>query len=164
MAQIHTLTNAGLKPGRRGRVFPTRVFTFSQRMIDPLTTLIHTPRQTERGADLSGQAKTRLYMKQFLLIALCATSISVVAPVAAEASQIKRACLASDRQAATRQRCRCIQGVANDTLTSGDQSKVAKWFSDPHQAQVLKMSKSARDDALWDRYQAFGQLAQALCR
>ncbi len=103
-------------------------------------------------------------MKQFLLIALCATSISTVAPQAVEASQIKRACLASDRAAATRQRCRCIQGVANDTLTNGDQRTVAKWFSDPHQAQELKMSKTARDDALWDRYQNFGQLAQAICR
>jgi len=25
------------------------------------------------------------------------------------------------------------------------------------------MSQTARDDALWDRYQAFGQMAQAIC-
>ena len=141
-----------------------RAITFSNHMIDPESTLIHTPAQTERGIRPVRAGKKRgMSMKQFLLIAFCAASLTAVAPVV-DAAQIKRACLASDRQAATRQRCRCIQGVANDTLTNGDQKTVAKWFSDPHQAQVLKMSKSARDDALWDRYQAFGQLAQALCR
>ncbi|WP_170326821.1 hypothetical protein [Ruegeria arenilitoris] len=102
-------------------------------------------------------------MKQFLLIALCATSISAMAPQAAEAAQIKRACLASDRTAATRDRCSCIQRVANQALTRSDQKTVAKWFKDPHQAQELKMSKTARDDALWDRYRNFGQMAQAIC-
>lgn len=102
-------------------------------------------------------------MKQFLLIALCATSISAVAPATVEAAAIKRACLASDRSAATRARCNCIQQVANQALTNSDQKTVAKWFSDPHQAQELKMSQSARDDALWDRYQNFGQMAQAVC-
>ncbi|WP_170426627.1 hypothetical protein [Ruegeria arenilitoris] len=102
-------------------------------------------------------------MKQFLIIALCATSISAVAPQPAEAAQIKRACLASDRSAATRDRCNCIQRVANQALTRSDQKTVAKWFTDPHQAQELKMSKTARDDALWDRYRNFGQMAQAIC-
>ncbi len=102
-------------------------------------------------------------MKQFLLIALCATSISAAAPQAVDAAQIKRACLASDRAAATRDRCNCIQRVANQALTRSDQKTVAKWFNDPHQAQELKMSQSSRDDALWDRYQNFGQMAQAIC-
>ncbi len=103
-------------------------------------------------------------MKQFLIIALCATSFTAVAPQSADAAQIKRACMASDREAATRQRCSCIQKVANDALSRSDRKVVAKWFTDPHQAQVLKMSTTARDDALWDRYQAFGKLAQAVCR
>ncbi|MTI00516.1 hypothetical protein [Roseibium sp. RKSG952] len=102
-------------------------------------------------------------MKQFLLIAFCATSLTAVAPAPTEAAQIKRACLASDRSAATRSRCSCIQRVADQALTRSDQRTVAKWFTDPHQAQELKMSKTARDDALWDRYQAFGQMAQAIC-
>ncbi|MFY2823956.1 hypothetical protein [Ruegeria sp. MALMAid1280] len=102
-------------------------------------------------------------MKQFLLIAFCATSLTAVAPTPGEAAQIKRACLASDRTAATRDRCSCIQRVANQALTRSDQKTVAKWFSDPHQAQELKMSKAARDDALWDRYRNFGQMAQAIC-
>ncbi|WP_170473470.1 hypothetical protein [Ruegeria arenilitoris] len=102
-------------------------------------------------------------MKQFLLIAFCATSLTAVSPTLTEAAQIKRACLASDRAAATRDRCNCIQRVANQALTSSDQKTVAKWFTDPHQAQELKMSQSAQDDALWDRYQNFGQMAQAVC-
>ncbi|NOC46431.1 MULTISPECIES: hypothetical protein [unclassified Ruegeria] len=101
-------------------------------------------------------------MKQFLLIAFCAASLTAVAPVA-DAAQIKRACLASDRSAATRDRCSCIQRVADQALTRSDQKTVAKWFTDPHQAQELKMSQTARDDALWDRYQNFGQMAQAIC-
>jgi len=101
-------------------------------------------------------------MKQFLLIAFCAASLTAVAQVA-DAAQIKRACLASDRSAATRDRCSCIQRVADQALTRSDQQTVAKWFTDPHQAQELKMSQTARDDALWDRYQNFGQMAQAIC-
>lgn len=101
-------------------------------------------------------------MKQFLLIAFCAASLTAVAQVA-DAAQIRQACMASDRSAATRDRCSCIQRVADQALTRSDQKTVAKWFKDPHQAQVLKMSKTARDDALWDRYQNFGQMAQAIC-
>ena len=101
-------------------------------------------------------------MKQFLLIAFCAASLTAVAP-AVDAAQIKRACLASDRSAATRDRCNCIQRVADQALTRSDQKTVAKWFTNPHQAQELKMSQTARDDALWDRYQNFGQMAQAIC-
>ena len=100
-------------------------------------------------------------MKKLLLIAFCAASLTAGAPVA-EASQIKRACMASDREAATRARCSCIQSVADQALTRSDQKTVSKWFEDPHQAQQLKMSQTARDDALWDRYQNFGQMAQAI--
>ncbi|WP_209505718.1 MULTISPECIES: hypothetical protein [unclassified Ruegeria] len=101
-------------------------------------------------------------MKQFLIIAFCAASLTAVAQVA-DAAQIRQACMASDRSAATRDRCSCIQRVADQALTRSDQKTVAKWFKNPHQAQVLKMSKTARDDALWDRYQNFGQMAQAIC-
>ncbi len=101
-------------------------------------------------------------MKNLILIAFCAASM-VAVQQPAEAAQIKRACLASDRSAATRDRCSCIQRVANQALTRSDQNTVAKWFEDPHQAQELKMSQTARDDALWDRYQNFGQMAQAIC-
>ncbi len=102
-------------------------------------------------------------MKQFILTALCATAVSMAVPTEADAAQIKKACLASDRDAATRDRCSCIQRVANQALTRSDQKTVAKWFTDPHQAQELKMSQTERDDALWDRYRAFGQMAQAIC-
>ncbi|WP_171179837.1 hypothetical protein [Ruegeria sp. HKCCD8929] len=103
-------------------------------------------------------------MKQFLTMALCMLALAAPLPAAAAGGKIKRACMASDRPAATRARCGCIQRVANDALSRSDRVKVAEWFTDPHQAQVVKMSRTARDDALWDRYEAFGQLAQAVCR
>ncbi len=102
-------------------------------------------------------------MKKFILIVIGCATLAAIAPHVVQASQIKRACLASDRAAATRDRCSCIQRVADNILTRSDQKTVAKFFADPHQAQEVKMSKSAQDDALWDRYTAFGQTAQAVC-
>ncbi|TMV09750.1 hypothetical protein FGK63_01385 [Ruegeria sediminis] len=104
-------------------------------------------------------------MRQFLTIALCASTLAVANPSAILAStgDIKRACMATNRPEATRQRCGCIQDVANNALSRKEQRTIAKWFRDPHQAQTVKMSKTARDDQLWDRYEAFGQLAQAVC-
>lgn len=105
-------------------------------------------------------------MKYFLTAMLCAGTLGVTAPSPADAATgvINRACRASDRAAATPARCRCIQRVANDALSRSDRRTVAKWFADPHQAQELKMSQTAKDDALWERYQAFGQLVQAICK
>jgi len=34
---------------------------------------------------------------------------------------------------------------------------------DPEKSQSLKMSKRRTDEKFWDRYQEFGQLAQAFC-
>ena len=104
-------------------------------------------------------------MKHLFTIAFGAALLASAIPTASAArGDIQRACMASGSQAATRQRCNCIQGVANDTLSRGDQRTVAKWFTDPHQAQEVKMSKTAEDDTLWERYEVFGQLAQAACR
>lgn len=105
-------------------------------------------------------------MKNFLTALLCAATMTVAAPTASFAANgvIKRACVASDRAAATPARCGCIQRVANDALSRSDRRTVAKWFANPHQAQELKMSQTASDDALWERYQAFGQLVQAVCK
>ena len=105
-------------------------------------------------------------MKYFLTALLCAGTLSIAAPTASFAANgvIKRACVASDRAAATPKRCGCIQRVANDALTRSDRRTVAKWFADPHKAQELKMSQTASDDALWERYEAFGQLVQAICK
>lgn len=79
------------------------------------------------------------------------------------AGPIERACVASDRGAANRAACACIQSVADMTLTGGDQRKAAKFFSDPERAQDVFLSKRSADDAFWDRYQNFGATAEAYC-
>lgn len=77
---------------------------------------------------------------------------------------ISRACLASDRRARNSQLCGCIQTVANQSLSSADQRKAARFFKKPQRAQDIKMSKTAADDAFWDRYRAFASRSEGLCR
>ena len=83
---------------------------------------------------------------------------------AAFAGPVESACLRSDRDAANRQLCSCIQRVANVTLNGGDQRMVATFFKDPDKAQKVRMSKSNRDDAFWDRYFMFGLQAAMACQ
>lgn len=84
-------------------------------------------------------------------------------PAVGLAGPIERACLRSDRDAANRAVCSCIQQVADMTLTGGDQRQAAKFFADPERAQSVFLSKRASDDAFWDRYKNFGATAEAYC-
>ncbi len=104
-------------------------------------------------------------MKRFILAALGAVVLvtTAPAPVLAGLGVIDRACRKSDRSAATPQLCRCIQKVANSSLNTNERRKVAKWFSDPHQAQVVRQSDRRSDEDLWLRYKAFGEKAKATC-
>lgn len=77
---------------------------------------------------------------------------------------IERACIKSDRKAASRNLCGCIQQVADLTLSSSDQRLAATFFKDPHKAQVVRQSDRATHEAFWKRYKAFGQTAQAYCK
>ena len=79
------------------------------------------------------------------------------------ASNIERACIASDRQAANRPLCRCIQEVANLTLSPADQKLAAKFFDDPHRAQTVRQSNNRRHEKFWERYKTFGTSAQEFC-
>ena len=81
----------------------------------------------------------------------------------ATAGVIERACLNSDRPAANRSLCGCIQGVADATLTRVEQRRAAKFFSDPHMAQVVRQSDVATDEVFWQRYKAFGATAANYC-
>ncbi len=90
-----------------------------------------------------------------LLLSLTATT--------AVAGPIERACLQSDRQAANRQVCACIQQVADMTLRGTDQRKAAVFFRDPERAQSVRMSKSNADNDFWARYKSFGEQAEAYC-
>ncbi len=89
--------------------------------------------------------------------------LALFLPAAAFAGPIERACLNSDRKAATRALCGCIQQVADVTLRSGDQRRAAAFFRDPDQAQKIRLSKRGGDDAFWLRYKAFGEQAEAYC-
>jgi hypothetical protein len=82
---------------------------------------------------------------------------------AADAGPIERACMSSDRKAASAALCSCIQRVADLTLRGGDQRLAAKFFRDPDAAQDMRMSQRDADDAFWDRYKNFGETASAYC-
>ena len=79
------------------------------------------------------------------------------------AGPIESACVKSDRKAASRALCGCIQQVADMTLSGGEQRRAAQFFRDPDQAQKVRMSKSDRDNAFWARYKNFGETASAYC-
>jgi hypothetical protein len=76
---------------------------------------------------------------------------------------IARACNASDREAANRQSCACIQRVASASLSSADQRRGARFFGNPDRAQSVRLSDTRADDAFWERWTAFGERAAATC-
>ena len=99
-----------------------------------------------------------------MLFGAAFAGLSLMMVGAASAGPIENACLRSDRDAANRQLCSCIQRVANVTLGGGDQRLVASFFKNPDKAQTVRMSQSARDDAFWDRYKVFGEQAAMACQ
>jgi hypothetical protein len=82
---------------------------------------------------------------------------------AAFAGPVESACNRSDRKAANNAVCSCIQQVADSTLRGTDQRRAAKLLNDPDKAHKIWMSKNNGDDAFWDRYKKFGDMAQAYC-
>ena len=99
----------------------------------------------------------------FLTAAVTASLLLPLAATAAAAGPIEKACLNSDRRGASRAMCNCIQEAADMTLRGADQRRAAKFFSDPEEAQQVRMSDRESDNAFWDRYKAFGDSARALC-
>jgi hypothetical protein len=102
-------------------------------------------------------------MKTTLLAAGAAAVCMGLWATTAAAGPIETACLRSDRQAANRSVCNCIQQVADQTLAGSDQRRAAKFFSDPDRAHSTWMSKSSGDDAFWERYKIFGSQAETYC-
>ena len=103
-------------------------------------------------------------MKKTVLLATCvALSLPLFGGVAFAGGPIEKACLHSDRKAANRSVCGCIQDAADETMRGSDQRRAAKLFTDPQKAREVKLSKSKSDDEFWDRYKAFGAAAQAMC-
>lgn len=81
---------------------------------------------------------------------------------AAQAEQIRRACLGSERAGDARL-CTCIQSAADRTLSRKDQKLAASFFADPDRAQEIRMSDRRSHEKFWERYKAFGAFASALC-
>ncbi len=106
----------------------------------------------------------KLLLPGVLAVALAAPFFVISAPAADARSTIERACLRSDRSAASRPLCGCIQRVADQMLTRRDQRMAAKFFRDPHMAQEIRQSDVAWHEAFWKRYTAFGTTAGNICR
>lgn len=99
-------------------------------------------------------------------ISLLAAALAVAVPIfssMAMAGPIESACNRSDRKSASRSLCRCIEQVADQTLSGSDQRRAATFLKDPEKAHKAWMSKRDADDAFWDRYKAFGAQAEAYC-
>ena len=98
-----------------------------------------------------------------LALALAAPLGVMTAPAADAGSTIERACLKSNRRAASKPLCDCIQRVADQMLTRRDQKMAAKFFADPHRAQEIRQSDRASHEEFWKRYKAFGTSAGNIC-
>lgn len=101
-------------------------------------------------------------MKYVIPAALLAALMLTMAPPV-QAGPIDRACMSSPRKQKSPQLCRCIQQVANATLTRGEQRKAAKFFRDPHKAQETRQSDNPANERFWKRYKAFGSQASQTC-
>lgn len=82
---------------------------------------------------------------------------------AAFAGTIERACLGSGQSAANPALCGCIQAIADRTLSASDQRMAARFFKDPHMAQVIRQSDRASDEVFWKKYKVFGATAGQHC-
>ncbi len=87
---------------------------------------------------------------------------AATAPLA-QAQQIERACLRSDREARSRALCGCIQQAANLTLSARDQKLAASFFSKPERLEDMQASDRAARSRFLERYAAYVQAARAFC-
>lgn len=76
---------------------------------------------------------------------------------------ISQACLEADRRAASPALCSCVQQVANQSLSGGDQARAVAFFENPQLAQDTRQSDRPSDERFWDRYRAFTDLASEIC-
>ncbi len=94
---------------------------------------------------------------------LILSSFLILAPTLSSAEAVRRACLASERQAAAPRLCKCIQIAADATLDPSGQALAASFFADPHRAQEIRQSKQRGHGEFWERYKEFSALAKAFC-
>ncbi len=97
---------------------------------------------------------------------LAAVALVLTLPIlanTAHAGPIESACIRSDRAQASSALCRCIDSVAQQTLTRSEQRRAASFFRDPDLAQAVRMSKREADNVFWARYRSFGETAELYC-
>jgi len=95
----------------------------------------------------------------FLIAMMVATGWAQVA----DANAIRRACLKSDRQAASRSLCSCIQDAADATLNRSEQQRGARFFANPQALQDLRQSSSSSNSRFWKNWKNFGVAAKNYC-
>lgn len=76
---------------------------------------------------------------------------------------IQVACQTGGRKEANPSLCRCIQFVANQSLSGGDQRMAVDFFKEPHRAQEIRQSDNPRHEEFWQRYRAFADASEGLC-
>jgi hypothetical protein len=87
--------------------------------------------------------------------------VRAVQPVAS--GPLSTACLQSDRAARSAALCGCIQAVANRTLSRADQRRAVGFYTDPHEAQVIRQSDRDRDRSFWRSYTEYAIEAERSC-
>ncbi|MCR9127052.1 MAG: hypothetical protein NXH82_13125 [Rhodobacteraceae bacterium] len=76
---------------------------------------------------------------------------------------VERACLLSDRRAASRSLCKCIDTVARQDLTLADRRLMVRFFKNPDLAQRIRQSDRRSHEAFWARYVAYSRRASQVC-
>ncbi len=79
---------------------------------------------------------------------------------------IYNACQAGGRKAASKARCGCVQWVADQELTDGQQRRGAGFFKNQHGLQEVRQSseRNAANGKFWDAWKAYGQSAARQCK
>ena len=93
-------------------------------------------------------------------IILAGTLLCFAVPL--QASTIRNACLTAPKAGDVRT-CTCIQDAADRTLSRKDQRLAASFFEDPERSEEIRRSDTRQDDKFWERYLAFGRMAEAFC-
>ncbi|GKY88891.1 hypothetical protein [Sinisalibacter aestuarii] len=104
-------------------------------------------------------------MKHLFLAAGLGLSIAASGAAPAMASGvIQNACLKSDRPAANRELCACLQVVADAVLTPSYQKRGAEFFTDPHKSHETRASGRVADEKFWERWEVFAATAVKHCQ
>lgn len=74
------------------------------------------------------------------------------------------ACQRGGRKAASRQRCGCVQWVADQELSPAQQRRGAGYFSDQGALQEVRQSSAPSNERFWKAWKAYGQTAAQTCQ